>query len=78
MGNKTKEHRAKVAKRNKRIGQDKYATQNAFNRIMKQMAEAKNNEEVEDQLNIKVGGNEIPFSVVTEEELTETPEDTEN
>jgi hypothetical protein len=78
MGKKTKEHRAKVAKRNKRIGQDKYATQNAFNRIMKQMAEAKNNEEVEDQLNIKVGGNEIPFSVVTEEELTETPEDTEN
>ena len=78
MGKKTKEHRAKVAKRNKRIGQDKYAMQNAFNRIMKQMAEAKNNEEVEDQLNIKVGGNEIPFSVVTEEELTETPEDTEN
>jgi uncharacterized protein len=78
MGKKTKEHRAKVAKRNKRIGQDKYAMQNAFNRIMKQMAEAKNNEEVEDQLNIKVGGSEIPFSVVTEEELTETPEDTEN
>ena len=78
MGKAAKEHRAKVAKRNKRIGQDKYAMQNAFNRIMKQMAEAKNNEEVEDQLNIKVGGNEIPFSVVTEEELTETPEDTEN
>ena len=78
MGKKDKEHRAKVAKRNKRIGQDKYAMQNAFNRIMKQMAEAKNNEELENELNVKVGNSEIPFSVVSEEELTQTPEEPEN
>ena len=78
MGKKAKEHRAKVAKRNKRIGQDKYAMQNAFNRIMKQMAEAKNNEELENGLNVKVGDSEAPFSVVSEDELTQTPEEPEN
>lgn len=74
MGKKDKAHRAKVAKRNRRIGQQKYSMQNALNRIMKQMAEQKDNQEVEGQLNIKVGDNEIPFSVVSEDELVESSE----
>ena len=74
MGKKDKAHRAKVAKRNRRIGQQKYSMQNALNRIMKQMAEQKDNQEVEEQLNIKVGDNEIPFSVVSEDELVVSSE----
>jgi hypothetical protein len=66
MGKKAKEHRAKVEKRNKRIAQEKYAMQNALNKMMKQMAEQ---QEVEN-LNVTVGGQEVPFSVVEESELS--------
>jgi hypothetical protein len=66
MGKKAKEHRAKVAQRNKRIAQEKYAMQNALNKMMKQMAEQ---QEVEN-LNVTVGGQEVPFSVVEESELS--------
>jgi hypothetical protein len=65
MGKKAKEHRAKVAQRNKRIAQEKYAMQNALNKMMKQMAEQ---QEVEN-LNVSVGEQEVPFSVVDETEL---------
>ena len=39
MGIRKKEQRAKVEKRNKRIAQEKYAMQNALNKLMKQMTE---------------------------------------
>lgn len=62
MGKKAKEHRAKVEKRNKRIAQDKYAMQNALNKIMKKMAEEKEAE----SLKVKVGDKEVPFEVVSQ------------
>jgi hypothetical protein len=65
MGKKAKEHRAKIEKRNKKVANEKYAMQNALNKMMKQMAEQ---QEVE-KLNVTVGEQEVPFSVVDEAEL---------
>ena len=62
MGKKAKEHKAKVEKRNRRIAQEKYAMQNALNKMMKQMAEQQEAE----KLNVSVGEKEVPFSVVDE------------
>jgi hypothetical protein len=64
MGKKTKEHKAKVAKRNKRVAQEKYAMQNALNRVMKQMAEQQEAEKLENEMSVSVGGQQVPFSVV--------------
>jgi hypothetical protein len=41
MGKKAKAHRAKVEKRNRVINQQKYAMQNALNRMMQQIATQK-------------------------------------
>ena len=65
MGKKAKEHRAKVEKRNRRIAQEKYAMQNALNKMMKQMAEQQEAE----SLNVSVGNQEVPFSVIDDSEL---------
>jgi len=65
MGKKAKEHRAKVAKRNRRITQERYAMQNALNKMMKQMAEQQEAE----SLNVSVGEQEVPFSIVNDVEL---------
>jgi hypothetical protein len=65
MGKKAKEHRTKIEKRNKRIAQEKYAMQNALNKLMKQMTEQQEAE----SLNVSVGEQEVPFSVVDETEL---------
>ena len=62
MGKKTKEHREKVEKRNRRIGQQKYAIQNALNKVMKEMAEKAE----ADKLQVKIGDNNVPFEVVAE------------
>ena len=62
MGKKAKEHRAKVEKRNKRIAQEKYAMQNALNKMMEQMVK----KQEEENLNVTVGDLQIPFEVVTE------------
>jgi hypothetical protein len=62
MGKKAKEHRAKVEKRNKRIAQEKYAMQNALNKMMEQMAK----KQEEENLNVTVGDQQIPFEVITE------------
>jgi hypothetical protein len=65
MGKTAKAHRAKIEKRNKKVANEKYAMQNALNKMMKQMAEQ---QEVE-KLNVTVGEQEVPFSVVDETEL---------
>lgn len=62
MGKKAKEHRAKVAKRNKKAEQAKYSMQNALNKMMEQMAK----KQEEEKLNVTVGDQQIPFEVVTE------------
>jgi len=62
MGIRKKEHRAKVAKRNKKVAQERYAMQNTLNKMMKQMAEQKDGE----NLNVTLGGQEVPFEVIAE------------
>ena len=65
MGIRKKEHKAKVEKRNKKVAQEKYAMQNALNKLIKQMTEQQEAE----SLNVSVDGQEVPFSVVDEAEL---------
>ena len=61
MGKKAKEHRAKVAKKNRKVAQAKYSMQNALNKMMEQMAK----KQEEENLNVTVGDQQIPFEVVT-------------
>jgi hypothetical protein len=69
MGKAAKAHRAKVAKRNRKLAAEKYKMQNALNKLMEQMAKQQDAEKTEKELNISVGGSEVPFSVVTEDDL---------
>ncbi len=62
MGIRKKEHRAKVAKRNRVIAQKKYSMQNAFNKMMEKMAQEKD----ANNLQVKLGDDNVPFEVVTE------------
>jgi hypothetical protein len=62
MGKKAKAHRAKVAKRNRVIAQQKYTVQNSFNKLMREIAEKQEAE----KLNVMVGDKEVPFEVVAE------------
>lgn len=61
MGKKAKEHRAKVAKRNKKMSQERYSMQNTLNKMMQRITEEKQNEE----LQVKLGNENIPFEVET-------------
>jgi hypothetical protein len=61
-----KAHRAKIAKRNKLISQEKSGMQKAFDRLMEeQIQKLKNNE----GLSIESSGNTIPFEVFDKEHL---------
>jgi hypothetical protein len=66
MGKKDKEHRAKVAKRNKRINQEKSGMQKAFDKLMEeQIQKLKTNE----GLNVDLSGSTIPFEVFDKDQL---------
>jgi hypothetical protein len=60
MGKKAKEHRAKVAKRNRRIEQEKYAAQKAFQKMIESVRESQEAKTEESYDENK------PFDVVTE------------
>jgi hypothetical protein len=61
MGKKAKEHRAKVAKRNQRVSQEKSKMQKAFDKIFAdQLEKIKQN----DGLEVKVGDTPVTFNVV--------------
>lgn len=62
MGKKAKEHRAKVAKRNRKVAQAKYSMQNALNKMMEQMAK----KQEEEKLQVKIGDDNVPFEVVAQ------------
>ena len=64
MGKKAKAHRAKVVKRNKKMGQDRYAMQQSLTKMMKEMALQQNAEK--ENLQVKVGNETVPFEVVAE------------
>ena len=64
MGKRAKAHRAKVAKRNRRLSQQRYSAQNALTKMMEEMAKAQDSE----NLNVNVGDKEMPFEFVAEPE----------
>ena len=66
MGKKAKEHRAKVAKRNKRIAQEKSGMQKAFDKLMEeQIQKLKTNNE----LNVESSEGSIPFEIFDKDQL---------
>ena len=66
MGKKDKEHRAKVAKRNKRINQEKSGMQKAFDKLMEeQIQKLKTNE----GLNVDLSGSTMPFEIFDKDQL---------
>jgi ASC-1-like (ASCH) protein len=61
-----KAHRAKVAKRNKVISQEKSGMQKAFDRLMEEQIEKLKNG---DGLNVGLSGNTLPFEVFDKDTL---------
>jgi hypothetical protein len=66
MGKKDKEHRAKVAKRNRRIAQEKSGMQKVFDKLMEEQIQKLKNSE---GLNVDLSGNTVPFEVFDKEHL---------
>jgi hypothetical protein len=62
MGKAAKEHRAKVAKRNAKIKQQKSGMQKAFDLLLQQQLEKMKEQDVK----VEVGGTEVNFEVVEE------------
>jgi hypothetical protein len=60
MGKKAKEHRAKVAKRNAKLAQQKSGMQKAFDMLVQQQLEKLKN----DELTAKMGDKEIDMEVI--------------
>ena len=60
MGKKDKEHRAKVAKRNRRVAQEKSGMQKVFDKLMEEQIQKLKNSE---GLNVDLSGNTVPFEV---------------
>jgi len=74
MGKKAKEHRAKVAKRNRVIAQKKYTMQSALNKMMEKMAQ----EEDAKNLSVQLNNKELPFETIGEEKTPTLVEFKEN
>jgi hypothetical protein len=71
MGKKAKEHRAKVAKRNRIIVQEKYATQKAIEKMMERM-------KTQSEMDVKIGDESVPFEVLGEAESLLTQQTLDN
>jgi ABC-type Fe3+-citrate transport system substrate-binding protein len=82
MGKKEKEHRKKVAKRNEKIAAEKKKFQKQYTELLEQklkeyQAKLTENEQLENDLKVTMGGQELGFSIVDPSEL-ETPTTEEN
>jgi len=78
MGKKEKEHRKKVAKRNERIAAEKKQFQKQYTELLEQklkeyQAKLSENEQLENDLKVSIGGQELGFSIVDPSELEQTP-----
>jgi len=62
MGKKSKEHRAKVAKRNAKLAQQKSGMQKAFDMLIQQQLEKLKEEEIK----VQVGDQELDMSIIEE------------
>jgi hypothetical protein len=74
MGKKEKEHRKKVAKRNERIAAEKKEFQKQYTQLLEQklkdyQEKLKENEQLENDLKISLGGQDLGFSIVDPSEL---------
>ena len=74
MGKREKEHRKKVAKRNERIAAEKKEFQKQYTQLLEQklkeyQAKLKENEQLENDLKISLGGQDLGFSIVDPSEL---------
>jgi ABC-type Fe3+-citrate transport system substrate-binding protein len=74
MGKKEKEHRKKVAKRNERIAAEKKQFQKQYTELLEQklkeyQAKLTENEQLENDLKVSIGGQEVGFSIVDPSEL---------
>ena len=74
MGKKEKEHRKKVAKRNERIAAEKKEFQKQYTELLEQklkeyQAKLTENEQLENDLKVSIGGQELGFSIVDPSEL---------
>ena len=74
MGKKEKEHRKKVAKRNERIAAEKKQFQKQYTELLEQklkeyQAKLTENEQLENDLKVSIGGQELGFSIVDPSEL---------
>ena len=63
MGKEAKKHRAKVAKRNAKVKEQKSGMQKAFDLLMKQQIDDMSNEE---NLKVQIGDQDLNFEVVEE------------
>lgn len=82
MGRAKKEHRKKVAKRNEKIAAEKKQFQKMYTQLLEQklkeyQAKLTENEQLENELKVSFGGQELGFSIVDPSEL-ETPATEEN
>ena len=82
MGKKEKEHNRKVAKRNERIAAEKKKFQKQYTELLEQklkeyQAKLSENEQLENDLKVTMGGQDLNFSIVDPSEL-ETPTTEEN
>jgi hypothetical protein len=66
MGKAAKAHRAKVQKRNRKIAQEKSGMQKAFDLLMKNQLDLLKNK---DDMNVKVGNQEMGFEVIEERQV---------
>lgn len=78
MGKKEKEHRKKVAKRNERIAAEKKQFQKQYTELLEQklkeyQAKLTEKEQLENDLKVSIGGQELGFSIVDPSELEQTP-----
>ena len=74
MGKREKEHRKKVAKRNERIAAEKKEFQKQYTELLEQklkeyQAKLTENEQLENDLKVSIGGQDLGFSIVDPSEL---------
>jgi len=74
MGKAKKEHRKKVAKRNEKIAADKKKFQKQYNELLLEklkeyQLKLTEKEQLENDLKVSIGGQELGFSIVDPSEL---------
>ena len=80
MGKAKKEHRKKVAKRNEKIAAEKKQFQKQYTELLEQklkeyQAKLTENEQLENEMKISLGGQELGFSIVDPSELEQPTEE---